>query len=324
MTRKDANRRLATALREQEKARKEVRELNARVVEDTSAPPQRYYPSGHAMPSGERRLSASDRERIQKLIDRAQKASDRLASATADVVNLRRLIGAEPTGSHHAKKKTPRQLDADIAQSLTTSGEPQLAELFADPEARKTFAREMRLELQKKQLVQETKAAFEARPFTVKHMELMTVLDDDSRPVERKVRSLVGNFKTEADARARADQLGGWVETRDGRVVYGNRPSDHATLRGAKKKPKSSRSYATRVAYRIKLTPSELRAIEFARGRYAWPDMLSSHAADDGTVAFTESEMWQWTDDVDSDDAPFPLAAPAFVAKLQRFYDERI
>jgi hypothetical protein len=76
--------------------------------------------------------------------------------------------------------------------------------------------------------------------------------------------------------------------------------------------------------YRIKLSPSELKAVEFARGRYAWPDMLSTHAADDGSVAFTESEMWQWTDDVDSDDSPFSLAAPAFAGKLQRFYDQRI
>jgi hypothetical protein len=97
------------------------------------------------------------------------------------------------------------------------------------------------------------------------------------------------------------------------------------------KKPKSA--HATRAAarptpYRIKLTPSELRAVEFARGRYSWPDMLSTHAAEDGSIAFTESEMWQWTDDVDADTAgghaPFPLAADTFAEKLQRFYDERI
>ena len=217
MTRKEAKRRLAAAIREQTSAHKEVRDLNARIVKDTSAPPQRYYPSGHAMPSGERRLSPADRDRIQKLIDRAQKASDRLAAATADIVNLRRFVGGESTGSHHAKKKTKtrRQLDADIAQSLA---------------------------------------------------------------------------------------------------------------RGLPKK--TSRAHATRVAYRIKLTPSELKAVEFARGRYSWPDMLSAHAADDGSVAFTESEMWQWTDDVDADTegghSAFPLASPAFADKLQRFYDERV
>jgi hypothetical protein len=90
-------------------------------------------------------------------------------------------------------------------------------------------------------------------------------------------------------------------------------------------------SHATRkarapraIAYRIQLTPDELRAVEFARGRYAWPDMLSAHAAENGAVAFTESEMWQWIDDVDDDDSPFPLASGAFAAKLQRFYDSRI
>jgi len=91
---------------------------------------------------------------------------------------------------------------------------------------------------------------------------------------------------------------------------------------------KKSISHASRIAYRIKLTPSELRAVEFARGRYEWPDMLAVHAAENGLVAFTESEMWQWTDDVDSDTAgghsPFPLASSAFAEKLQRFYDERI
>ena len=83
-----------------------------------------------------------------------------------------------------------------------------------------------------------------------------------------------------------------------------------------------------RVAYRIQLTPSELRVVEFASGRYAWPDMLTAHASDGGLVAFTEPEMWQWTDDVDSDaeggHSPFPLASDAFAEKLQRFYDERI
>ena len=71
-----------------------------------------------------------------------------------------------------------------------------------------------------------------------------------------------------------------------------------------------------------------MKAVEFARGRYSWPDMLSTHMMEDGSIAFTESEMWQWTDDVDSDTegdhSPFPLAAPALAEKLQRFYDSRI
>jgi len=94
------------------------------------------------------------------------------------------------------------------------------------------------------------------------------------------------------------------------------------------KLPSGRSAHATRAAYRIKLTPAELRAVEFAQGRYAWPDMLSAHAAEDGSIAFTESEMWQWTDDVDSDaeggHSPFPLAAEAFAEKLQRFYDSRV
>jgi len=89
------------------------------------------------------------------------------------------------------------------------------------------------------------------------------------------------------------------------------------------------RARAPRVApYRILLTPDELRAVEFASGRYSWPDMLSAHAAEDGSVAFTESEMWQWADDVDSDaeggHSPFPLASPVFAEKLQKFYDSRV
>ena len=213
-------------------------------------------------------------------------------------------------GTSHAmrKRKSPRQLDSEIAQSLSSGGQQQLADLFADPAATKVFAKEMRHEIQKKQTSEKTAAALAARPFTVKVME-------GGR------RELRGRYATESEARASADLVGGWIE-RDGRVVYGRAPIDHAVRRGTTKKV--SRAHATRVAYRIKLTPTELRAVEFARGRYSWPDMLSAHAADDGTVAFTESEMWQWTDDVDSDDSPFPLAAPAFAAKLQRFYDERV
>ena len=78
---------------------------------------------------------------------------------------------------------------------------------------------------------------------------------------------------------------------------------------------------ARRVAYRLKLSSSEMKAVEFARGRYEWPDMLADHAAEDGSIAFTESEMWSWVDDVDSDDSPFPLASPALAAKLQDFRD---
>jgi len=109
-----------------------------------------------------------------------------------------------------------------------------------------------------------------------------------------------------------------------------------AKATGARKKSRAARAKRAtkkakpplRVAYRLQLTPSELRAIEFARGRYAWPDMLAAHVSESGAVAFTEPEMWQWADDVDSDTegghSPFPLAAGAFADKLQGFYDERI
>lgn len=107
-----------------------------------------------------------------------------------------------------------------------------------------------------------------------------------------------------------------------------------AEVLGGKPGARSSKAHARvkaqplRVAYRLQLTASEMRAVEFARGRYAWPDMLADHVTEGGLVAFTEPQMWQWTDDVDSDTegghSPFPLAAGAFAEKLQRFYDERI
>lgn len=98
-------------------------------------------------------------------------------------------------------------------------------------------------------------------------------------------------------------------------------------LKSQSKRPRPS-EHAPRVAYRLQLTPAELKAVAFARGRYAWADMLAAHASEGGLVAFTEAEMWQWTDDVDSGaeggHSPFPLASAEFQEKLQRFYDERI
>lgn len=83
-----------------------------------------------------------------------------------------------------------------------------------------------------------------------------------------------------------------------------------------------------RVAYRLQLTPGEMRALEFVGGRYAWADMLAAHVTEGGLVAFTEPEMWQWCDDVDSDAEgghdPFPLASGPFAEKLQSFYDTRV
>lgn len=110
--------------------------------------------------------------------------------------------------------------------------------------------------------------------------------------------------------------------------VYGARNGiSHLGKKGGKSE-KSGKSKPLRIAYRLHLTPGEMRAVEFARGRYSWPDMLSAHASESGAVAFTEPEMWQWTDDVESDaeggNSPFPLASGAFAEKLQGFYDERV
>ena len=201
-----------------------------------------------------------------------------------------------------SSKKPPAQLNREIAQSLAASGQSQLAAVFADPEARKVFAREMRHELLTQQTSRATAAGLAARPFTYK----------------RAGEGIVGRFATQAEAESWAKSKGGWVEHGD-RVVYGTKPSAHATRKAKAPRP---------TPYRIKLTPSELKALEFARGRYSWPDMLAAHAAENGSVAFTESDMWQWCDDVDSDaeggHSPFPLAAPAFAEKLQNFYDKRI
>jgi hypothetical protein len=112
------------------------------------------------------------------------------------------------------RKKTAAQLDREIAASLSEQGQPSLAAVFADPQARKTFAREMRHEIQKKQTSQKTEAALAARPFTVKRLE-------GGR------RELFGRYATEVEARAAADKGGGWVE-HEGRVVHGRAPGDHA------------------------------------------------------------------------------------------------
>ena len=120
--------------------------------------------------------------------------------------------------AHARIRKTPRELDREIAQSLATSGQPKLADLFADPDATRAFAREMRHELQRKQASEKTAVAIAARPFMVKHLE-------DGR------RALFGRYPDEGEARAAADRVQGWVEY-EGRVVYGSAPSDHSTRYG--------------------------------------------------------------------------------------------
>jgi hypothetical protein len=166
-----------------------------------------------------------------------------------------------------------------------------------------------------------------------------------ARRMEQTKAQTLANARAEGFA---AHQLGaveeGWEAERSDTAHGGFADSSHATRRQAQVTKAPSRKRGRSVAdlsharrrgraprvtpYRLNLTPDELRAVEFARGRYAWPDMLSAHADEDGSVAFTESEMWQWTDDVDSDaggrHSPFPLASGAFANKLQRFYDARV
>jgi hypothetical protein len=127
-------------------------------------------------------------------------------------------------GSMHARKrKTSRELDHEIAQSLASHGQPQLADLFADPVATKTFAKEMRHEIQKMQTSGKTAATLAARPFTVKHLE-----------AER--RALFGRYPSEDEARNVADRIKGWVE-HEGRVVYGRAPDEHSTRRVGRSQP---------------------------------------------------------------------------------------
>jgi len=106
---------------------------------------------------------------------------------------------SKPSSADHARiRKTPRQLDREIAQSLTTSGQPQLADLFADPAATRAFAREMRHELQKKQTSERTAVALASGPFTVKRLE-------DGR------RTFFGRYADEGEARTTADRVHGWA-----------------------------------------------------------------------------------------------------------------
>ena len=164
----------------------------------------------------------------------------------------------------HARKKPPAQLDREIAAKLAAQGQPTLAAVFADPQARKTFAREMRHEIQKKQTSQKTEAALAARPFTVKRLD-------------GTHRELFGRHATEAEARAVADKIGGWVE-HEGRVVYGRAPSDHARRR-------SRRSHAT------KDTGGTLFAVEIDRSKFAMRDLPADARWRDDLVHVAEKEL---------------------------------
>ena len=134
-----------------------------------------------------------------------------------------------------APRKSPTKLDREIAQSLAAGGQPQLAAIFADPEATKVFAREMRHEIQKKQAAQQTAAGLSTRPYTVKHAEQFE---------DRVARMLYGRYPTASDARAQADKIGGWVEY-EGRVIYGRAPSDHS-IRSTRSKRRSAHATSSK------------------------------------------------------------------------------
>lgn len=125
---------------------------------------------------------------------------------------MRTAFGAppQPIQQHAVKKKPPAQLRSEIAAKLAESGQPQLAALFSDPQARKTFAREMRREIQKVEIERMNVAHRENLPFTVKFQEQVG---------GRQFRSVIGNYATEAEAMEKAKQIGGWVESRYGRVL---------------------------------------------------------------------------------------------------------
>jgi hypothetical protein len=112
------------------------------------------------------------------------------------------------------------------------------------------------------------------------------------------------------------------------RKTYARLENEIAAALSPGTKERKSRDRAPSVAYRLHLTPSEMQAVEYARGRYQWPDMLAMHASENGAIAFGEYEMSQWCDDVDSDaggnHAPFPMASGGLATKLQNFYDQRI
>lgn len=116
-----------------------------------------------------------------------------------------------PISSSHARRKTPKQLDREIAQSLATSSQPELAALFRDPAASKAFAQEMRHEIQKKQTSERTAAALAEKPFAVKRWE-------GTR------RDLFGRYASEEEARAVANRIHGWVEHKR-RIIYSAVPS---------------------------------------------------------------------------------------------------
>lgn len=78
-------------------------------------------------------------------------------------------------------------------------------------------------------------------------------------------------------------------------------------------------------SYTLTLTPNEISALNFAVGRYLWPEILLDNLNEDtGVVDLSETMMWDWSEAVESEDSRFALAAPALAGKLQSFLDTMI
>jgi hypothetical protein len=57
-------------------------------------------------------------------------------------------------------------------------------------------------------------------------------------------------------------------------------------------------------AYEAEISDQDLRALEFAEGRYGWASIIDHvEEEDDGTVwiRMRESDAWRWRDEVDED-----------------------
>ena len=70
-----------------------------------------------------------------------------------------------------------------------------------------------------------------------------------------------------------------------------------------------------RIAYTLLLTADEVACLDFVRGRYDWCNVLLD-CLNDNVVSMTESDAWQWVEDVLGEDSHFACAAPGFVNKL--------
>lgn len=87
--------------------------------------------------------------------------------------------------------------------------------------------------------------------------------------------------------------------------------------------------------YRLTLSENERDAFDFAEGRYGWGDWARVLAFEcesvpamrdwntSGPITFLvpEYKAWGLKESAESDDAPFPCAAPALAHKLQHFVD---